>query len=137
MIIIPDKLRRPAEVERDELRKQLAEARAEIERKNAIIGQMREALLLALPEARSTHVEQMILAALKAERGRVMGKAIDLLNERINWLEDEIHEMEKNSATAINNGKTGWSIAAGLLQHRERKMNALYELKAVLAEALK
>ena len=32
MIIIPDKLRRPAEVERDELRKQLAEARAEIER---------------------------------------------------------------------------------------------------------
>ena len=31
MIIIPDKLRRPAEVEREELRKQLAEARAEIE----------------------------------------------------------------------------------------------------------
>lgn len=31
MIIIPDKLRRPAEVERDELRKQLAEAQAEIE----------------------------------------------------------------------------------------------------------
>ena len=31
MIIIPDKLRRPAEVERDELKKQLAEARAEIE----------------------------------------------------------------------------------------------------------
>ena len=30
-IIIPDKLRRPAEVERDELRKQLADARAEIE----------------------------------------------------------------------------------------------------------
>lgn len=67
----------------------------------------------------------------------MMNKAIDLLNERINWLEDEIHEMEKNSATAINNGKTGWSIAAGLLQHRERKMTALYELKAVLAEALK
>ena len=34
MIIIPDKLRRPAEVEREELRKQLAEARAEIERLN-------------------------------------------------------------------------------------------------------
>lgn len=32
MIIIPDKLRRPAEVEREELRKQLAGARAEIER---------------------------------------------------------------------------------------------------------
>ena len=31
MIIIPDKLRRPAEVERDELRKHLAEARAKIE----------------------------------------------------------------------------------------------------------
>ena len=31
MVIIPDKLRRPAEVEREELRKQLAEARAEIE----------------------------------------------------------------------------------------------------------
>ena len=34
MIIIPDKLRRPAEVEREELRKQLAEARAEIEMLN-------------------------------------------------------------------------------------------------------
>lgn len=40
MIIIPDKLRRPAEVEREELRKQLADARAEIERlraRNAIL----------------------------------------------------------------------------------------------------
>ena len=32
MIIIPDAMRRPAEAERDELKKQLAEARAEIER---------------------------------------------------------------------------------------------------------
>ena len=32
VIIISDRLRRPAEVERDELRKQLAEAKAEIER---------------------------------------------------------------------------------------------------------
>lgn len=68
MFIIPDELRRPAEVERDELKKQLAEARAEIERlallaqnqqividaqsrsikvKDAIIEQMREALRLA------------------------------------------------------------------------------------------
>ena len=31
MIIIPDTMRRPAEVEREELRKQLAEARAEID----------------------------------------------------------------------------------------------------------
>lgn len=31
MITIPDGMRRPAEVERDELKKQLAEARAEIE----------------------------------------------------------------------------------------------------------
>ena len=49
--------------------KQLAEALAEIERKDALIEQMREALRLALPEARSTHVEQTILAALAAERG--------------------------------------------------------------------
>jgi predicted RNase H-like nuclease (RuvC/YqgF family) len=90
MIIIPDTMRRPAEVEREELRKQLAEARAEaerwksecnalqrmvhearaeIERKDRLIEQMREALRLALPEARSTHVEQTILAALVAERG--------------------------------------------------------------------
>ena len=68
-IIIPDKLRRPAEVERDELRKQLAEARAdadhwkgecnalqrmvhearaEIERKDALIEQMREAIKFSL-----------------------------------------------------------------------------------------
>ena len=35
MIIIPDKLRRPAEVERDELKKQLAEARADAEQMQA------------------------------------------------------------------------------------------------------
>ena len=34
---------------------------------HAVIEQMREALRLALPEARSTHVEQTILAALAAE----------------------------------------------------------------------
>lgn len=34
MITIPDAMRRPAEVERDELKKQLAEAQAEIERLN-------------------------------------------------------------------------------------------------------
>ena len=71
--------------------KQLAEVRAEIDgltlmatnasmeparrliQKNkelhAVIEQMRDALRLALPEARSTHVEQTILAALAAERG--------------------------------------------------------------------
>ena len=47
MIIIPDKLRRPAEVERDELKKQLADARAEIERKDALIEQMRTTLIAA------------------------------------------------------------------------------------------
>lgn len=34
MITIPDGMRRPAEAERDELKKQLAEARAEIKRLN-------------------------------------------------------------------------------------------------------
>ena len=46
MITIPDAMRRPAEVERDELKKQLAEALAEIERKDALIEQMRELLQL-------------------------------------------------------------------------------------------
>ena len=101
MITIPDAMRRPAEVEREDLRKQLAEARAEIERlrqelrdnstlaarqivpaemlvddltaeierKDKLIEQMREALKLALPEARSTHCENTIKAALAAERG--------------------------------------------------------------------
>lgn len=41
----------------------------QIERKDKLIEQMREALRLALPEARSTHCEQTILAALAAERG--------------------------------------------------------------------
>ena len=36
---------------------------------HAVIEQMREALRLALPEARSTHVEWAIKIALKAERG--------------------------------------------------------------------
>lgn len=48
--------------------KQLAEAQAEIERKNAIIERMQDALRLAFSEARSTHCEQTILAALAAER---------------------------------------------------------------------
>ena len=47
MLIIPDKLRRPAEAERDELKKQLAEARAEIERKDVLIEQMRTTLIAA------------------------------------------------------------------------------------------
>ena len=50
------------------LETELAEARAEIERKDKLIEQMREALRLALPEARSTHVEWAIKIALKAER---------------------------------------------------------------------
>jgi predicted nucleic acid-binding Zn-ribbon protein len=44
MIIIPDKLRRPAEVERDELRKHLAEAKAEIERLNKHWSRVEERL---------------------------------------------------------------------------------------------
>lgn len=73
-----------------QLETELAEARAEIERlklvsqnqetviaaqrrsakaKSALIEQMREALKLALPEARSTHCENTIKAALAAERG--------------------------------------------------------------------
>ncbi len=67
-----------------------------------------------------------------------MNKAIELLNERINWLEDEIKELEGSAAKAINlQEKTGWSIASGLLNHRERKLTALHELKAVLSEAIK
>jgi len=46
----------------------VSEARAEIERKDKLIEQMRESLRLALSEARSTHCEQTILAALAAER---------------------------------------------------------------------
>ena len=37
MIIIPDAMRRPAEVERDELRKQLAKALAEIEEHHELV----------------------------------------------------------------------------------------------------
>lgn len=77
MKVIPDAMRRPAEIERDELRRRLAEieereaaccpedvpfdeyiralggqlarARAEIERKNRLIEQMRAALKIAAP----------------------------------------------------------------------------------------
>lgn len=45
-----------------------AEAGAKNYRQQELIEQMREALRLALPEARSTHCEQTILAALAAER---------------------------------------------------------------------
>lgn len=86
MIIIPDKLRRPAEVEREELRKQLSEARAEIEmlkhqledesmradgmttahaeacaknyRQQELIEQMREALEVALDCVKEIHGEE-------------------------------------------------------------------------------
>ena len=52
-----------------QLETELADARAEIERKDALIEQVLEALRLALPEARSTHVEQAIIAALAAGVG--------------------------------------------------------------------
>ena len=75
--------KRPAEVRRDELEAENAELKSANEAlkvfisgqesENAelrkLIEQMREALRLALPEARSTHVEQTILTALAAERG--------------------------------------------------------------------
>ena len=49
---------------------ELADARAEIERKDQLIEQMREALELALPGARSTRCKNNIKAALSAaERG--------------------------------------------------------------------
>ena len=81
MVIIPDKLRRPAEVEREELRKQLADARAEIERKDQLIEQMREAIRLLADEYslhvsryenRNAHDDQCYIVAeqaLAAERG--------------------------------------------------------------------
>ena len=89
-IVVHVKFAQTLETELADKDKQLAEARAEIERKNeeldmflaeqqamneiierknALIEQMREALRLALPEARSTHVEWAIKIALKAERG--------------------------------------------------------------------
>lgn len=45
------------------------ELERELADKNALIEQMKEALKLALPEARSTYVEQAIIKALKMERG--------------------------------------------------------------------
>jgi hypothetical protein len=89
MIIIPDKLRRPAEVEREELKKQLSEARAEIERKNEtidacsimlraretliskqmkLIEQMREALVAAKNDGKmqSAITYQLIRTAISA-----------------------------------------------------------------------
>ena len=81
MITIPDAMRRPAEVERDELKKQLAEAQAEIVRKDKLIEQMRE--LLQLKNAILGHcrfvtyppkkiiekLEKIEAALLAAERG--------------------------------------------------------------------
>ena len=89
-IKIVDWPKRPAEQRRDQLERENAELRkrlAEIEEREAaccpedvgfdeyieglkdIIKQMREALRLALLEARSTHCENTIKAALAAERG--------------------------------------------------------------------
>ena len=68
-VVVHVKFAQQLETELADKEKQLAEEQAEIEHKNKIIEQMREALRLALPEARSTHVEQTILAALAAERG--------------------------------------------------------------------
>ena len=95
MITIPDGMRRPAEVERDELKKQLAEAletsairsrivnkqtlelagaRAEIERKDALIEQMREALdeahcALIVAHGCKLSIKRIEAALSAAERG--------------------------------------------------------------------
>ena len=78
MIIIPDKLRRPAEVERDELRKQLVEAQAEIERKNAELD-----MFLAEQQAINEIIERK--SAL-----------IERMREALQWYKEQVSSCNRN-----------------------------------------
>ena len=80
MIIIPDKLRRPAEVEREELRKQLADARAEIERLNKGFGDALDTIFAMLIAARG---EECDIDTLHAEMVKVSKKPSEYIKHVI------------------------------------------------------
>ena len=110
MITIPDTMRRPAEIERDELKKQLTEARAEIGRlKGVVISQITpEPLVLSsysttaepAKDERDKLIEQMREALRLAD---------DLLDEYAEVVEhcDNVDEMREQikAALAADGGK--------------------------------
>lgn len=130
MIIIPDKLRRPAEVEREELRKQLAEARAEIERLEKAVKVVQSAFnnyknadaeiaKIEMREAKIEMREARILAAscnpdsLNSERAanailtdeiEAKDKLIEQMREALKFslIADEVRQTRNVCASDIN-----------------------------------
>ena len=76
MRTIPDAMRRPAEVEREELRKQLAGARDEIERKDKLIEQMRGLLQSAVEDwaHKFNHDENPEHGSWAVQAGNILNK---------------------------------------------------------------
>ena len=80
MIIIPDKLRRPAEVEREELRKQLADARAEIERLRARNAILDNAIAEVTEEQAALCAEGQTITELVAAKDKLIEQMRDAIN---------------------------------------------------------
>jgi len=100
MITIPDAMRRPAEVERDELKKQLAEARAEIERLKApaMIADMREKMAALCHDQWAGWMEYLFLKSKQVD-GRVIipAWAVDRWRRQVATRYSDLSEDEKNS----------------------------------------
>lgn len=100
MIIIPDKLRRPAEVEREELRKQLAEARAEIERLKApaMIADMREKMAALCHDQWAGWMEFLFLKSKQVDGCVIIPAwAVDRWRRQVATRYSDLSEDEKNS----------------------------------------
>jgi DNA gyrase/topoisomerase IV subunit A len=92
MIIIPDKLRRPAEVERDELRKHLAEAQAEIENLKWHINS-EKAKAEAVLELNSKALKLVNEARAEIER---KDKLIEQMREALQWYKEQVSSCNRN-----------------------------------------
>ena len=72
MITIPDAMRRPAEVEREELQKQLSEARAEIERLRARNAMLDNAIAEMTEEQAALCAEGQTITELVAAKNKLI-----------------------------------------------------------------
>ncbi len=85
MVIIPDAMRRPAEVERDELKKELAEARVVVSKLETISGEQHKAYF------EQSHITQAQADKLIA-RDELIGQMSGILHDVLRQHEPNTHD---------------------------------------------
>lgn len=124
MITIPDAMRRPAEVEREELAKQLAEARAEIERlKNEHENSLDKAKNYTLELSGATTKQ----AGELADKDRQLTEARAEIEILKNQLEDESMRADGMTTAHAEAGADSYRMRELIEQMREAlKLASLY-----------